>query len=353
MFRKTLLRLSFLLACASLPIVAAAKTPKATLAAPAAEGVTQVEFSTSPVSKWTDLPIGTYRVPNSDVIISGHQKSGAGMLFGVVGLMVQNSVQASNGKQAMASAEQVLTFSIDEEARSVLQAELADPAWAGKYTLEAGAPRKLEVAGSVVMSFSTDQTVLPYVVLRVKLLSPGGSKLWTTRYIASGGVRKALVGEGSWTAADGGLRAEVSASLHTAVRTMLRDIAVPYARDDAAMLAVQGYFPHVNKPIQVIGYKLAEEGGKLYFLPNLGTTIVFGGVNVIDTKLVNARPMAAGDKFKLLKPGEWTPPGQVAAAGAEGEAEADAEAGESAGDDALPGTEPEAGAAVESTQAGH
>ena len=313
MIRTSLLRLSFLLAVASLPLHVSAKTPKATLAAPAATGVTQVEFSTNSVSKWTDLPIGTYRVPNSDVIISGHQKNGAGLLFGVIGVAIQNSIQAQHGKEAMASAEQVLTFSIDDEAKALLQAELAAPAYAGKYSLDAGAPRKLEVTGAVVMSFSADQQVLPYAVLRAKLLDAGGSKLWTTRYIASRGVRKPLVGAGSWTADDGGLRPQVSALLKTAIHAMLKDIVDPYPRDGAQMVAVQGYFPHVNKPLQVLGYKLGEADGQMMFLPNLGTTIVFGGVNILDTASVTYRPMVKGDKFKLLKPAEWTAPGQVAA----------------------------------------
>jgi hypothetical protein len=336
MIRKTLLRLLHLFVFAGLPLYATAKTPNATQLPPPSDGPVQVEFSTNPVSKWTDLPLGTYRVPNSDVIISGHQKSGAGMLFGVVGVMVQNAVQAHNGKEEMANAEQVLTISIDEEAKALLQAEVADPAFAGKYTSEAGSARKFEVTGAVVMSFSSYGQVLPYVVLRVKLLDKGGSKLWTTRYIASGGARKSLVGEGSWTAADGGLRLQVSALLKTAIHTMLKDISSPYPRDSAQMVTVRGFFPHVNKPIQVVGYKLAEENGRMYFLPNLGTTIVFGGVNVLDTNSVSVAPTVRGDKLRLLKLGEWVQPGQPATATATATAPAEGAAAETGEDAGLP-----------------
>lgn len=304
MIHTSLLRASFLLLLAVLPLHAAAKTPKGTLAAPAAEGPTQVAFSTKAVSKWTDLPLGTYRVPNSDVIISGHQKSGAGILFGVVGVAIQNSVQKSNGKEALASAEQALTISIDEEANALLQAAMADPARAGKFTAEATPGRTYEVTGAVVMSFASGQDVLPYVVLRVKLLDGGGSKLWTTRYIASSGARKPLVGDDSWTSADGAvLRTQVSGLLKTAIDTMLTDIATPYPRDEASLVTARGYFPHVNKPLEVVGYKLAEADGRLLFLPKLGTTIVFAGVNVLDTSTMAVTPFAKGDKpLKLLKP---------------------------------------------------
>jgi len=318
--RQTLTRLSLLLAVASVPFHAFAG-PKATQVAPSFDGPTQIEFSTNSVSKWTDLPLGTYRVPNSDVIISGHQKGGAMpmLLFGLVGVAVQSGVNAGNGKEAMASAEQVLTLSIDEEAKAKLTAALADPAYANKFSSEPTADRKFEVTGAVVMSFANELEVLPYVTLRVKLMGKGGkSKLWTTRYIASTGARRPLVGEGSWTENDGAaLRPQISQLLDLAIQTMLKDIATPYPREEASLTNVHGFFVHVNKPLQVVGYKLAEENGRMLFLPNLGTTIVFAGVNILDTNSVWQQPAGKKDKpLKLLKPDDPTLAGIAPKAGA-------------------------------------
>src|SRR5689334_21793802 len=128
MIRQARLRLISLLvlACAPLHVLAG---PNAIETAPVQAGPTQVEFSTAQISKWTDLPMGTYRVPNSDVIISGHQKGGAApiLLFGVIGMAIQGSVNAHNGKEAIAEMEQALTFSIDDEAKAKLQAAMANP----------------------------------------------------------------------------------------------------------------------------------------------------------------------------------------------------------------------------------
>lgn len=308
---KAFVRLSFLLAFASVPLHALAGTPKATLVAPSFDGPTQIEFSTDQVSKWTDLPLGTYRVPNSDLIISGHQKGGAApmLLFGLVGVAVQSGINSSQGKGAMASAEQALTFSIDEEAKAKLQLALADPAYADKFTVDATPGRKFEVTGAVVMSFANQQDVLPYVTLRVKLMgNEGKSKLWTTRYIASAGARRPLVGDGSWTENDGAaLRPQVSRLLDLAIGTMLKDISNPYPREESSLTNVHGYFVHVNKPLQVVGYKLAEEDGRMLFLPKLGTTIVFAGVNILDTDSVWQQPAGKKDKpLKLLKPDDPT-----------------------------------------------
>jgi hypothetical protein len=277
-----------------------------------------VEFSAEQLSKWTDLPMGTYRVPNSDVIISGHQKGGATpmLLFGIIGMAVQSSVNAHNGKDAAASAEQALTFSIDEEAKAKLQAAMADPDYATIFTSDANTDRKYEITGSVVLSFANQREVLPYVVLRVKLLDKKGSKLWTTRYIASTGARKPLTGDGSWTV-DNALRPQVSKLLDLAIGTMLKDIAHPYPRDEASLVTLHGFFPHVNKPLQVVGYKLAEENGRLLFLPKLGTTIVFAGVNILDTASMTQNPTVKGDKpLKLLKPNDPSLPAQDQAAAA-------------------------------------
>ncbi len=306
MIQQLSLRLSFILALVAMPMHALAG-PNAIETAPAQDGITQVEYSIKQTSKWTDLPIGTYRVPNSDVIISGHQKGGAApmILFGVIGLAVQGSVNSQNGKEAMASAEQALTLSIDDEAKTVLSRLIAEPDNAAKFTMNE-TERKFEVTGAVVLSFANQAEALPYVTLRVKLLDKNGKKLWTTRYIASTGGRRPVVGEGSWTENGGAaLRANVSKNIETAIRTMLRDIRNPYPRDEASLLTAKGFFPHVNKPLQVVGYKLAEENGQILFLPKLSTTIVFAGVNVLTPDTMALAPTQPKDaSIKLLKPND-------------------------------------------------
>lgn len=298
------LRLAFLLALIAIPLHALAG-PNAIEVAPAQEGITQIEYSTKQTSKWTDLPLGVYSVPNSDVIISGHQKGGAApmILFGVVGLAVQSSVNAQNGKEAMASAEQALTISIDDEAKAVLARLIAEPENAAKFTMDA-TESKFEVTGAVVLSFANQAEALPYVTLRVKLLDKKGKKLWTTRYIASEGGRRPVIGEGSWTENGGALlQANVSKNIETAIRTMLRDIRNPYPRNEASLLTAKGFFPHVNKPLQVVGYNLAEENGQMLFLPKLSTMIVFSGVNVLTPDTLTLAPTQPKDAvLKVLKP---------------------------------------------------
>lgn len=80
-----------------------------TKSAPIKSETINIKYTNAELSGMTDLPVGTYRVPNSQVIISGHQKVGsAGLLFGVVGLAVQGAVNSNKGKNATKSAEDML-----------------------------------------------------------------------------------------------------------------------------------------------------------------------------------------------------------------------------------------------------
>src|SRR5690349_5522303 len=115
--RLARLRLSLLVALAIAPLQAFAGKNAVQLP-PLGDAPVQVQFADEQLSKWTDLPLGTYSVPNSDVIISGHQKGSAApfLLFGLIGMAVQNSIDKNKGQDAQAQAEQALTFTLDEEA---------------------------------------------------------------------------------------------------------------------------------------------------------------------------------------------------------------------------------------------
>ena len=301
MIRPARLRLMLLLLLASTPLYVLAN-PTATHAAPRERGLTQIEFSADQMSRLTDLPTGSYRVPDSDVVISGSQRNGAApyVLFGTVGMAIQGSVNAYSGKDAVASAEQALSFSIDEEAKAKLQAAMAESDYAAFFTSDANTDHRYEIAGSVAFCFINQRDAQAYVVLRVKLLGQRDETIWTTRYIASTGARRPLAGDGSWTA-DNALRPHVSKLLDLAIRTMLKDIAHPYPRDDTSLVTVRGYFPHDTKPLQLVGYKLADENGRMLFLPKLGSTFVFAGVNILDTASVAQNPTVEGDEpLKVL-----------------------------------------------------
>jgi hypothetical protein len=259
------------------------------------------------MSGWSDLPPGVYRVPDSQVIVSGHQKgSVAGILFGVVGVAFQSAVNSGVGKSATADAETALKIKIIEPARVLLDALLRKPEYQKVFTAKdiAKSP-KISITASVAFVFVDDARAQPYVVLKAELRGMESSNpVWMTRYIGSSGEPRALLGDNSWTS-DGGaaLRSTVELNLDRVFEFMLADMASPYLRDESNMFVVESNFPYVKPRLEVLGYKLAEDDSSIAFLTKVGDVVVFSGVNLLDKRTVKIRTAKKDDpNFKLAEP---------------------------------------------------
>jgi hypothetical protein len=274
--------------------------------APASSQPIAVEFSTEALSGWTDLPIGTYRVPDSQVIISGHQKGGAaGLLFGVVGVAIQHGINQSGGKQAVADIEKSLKINLTSEGQAAVHKLIATDAYAAKFKEGAGPGPVLSISTAVVLTFVNENDIKPYVILKTTLRDPKSKDKvgWSTRYIASLQAPRPLVGDNSWTAdSAAALNSAVAADLERAVEVMLRDVSSPFPRNDAKLYAIEGHFPYVKPRLQTIGYLLGEDAETIYFVPKLGDVIVFSGVNIMANSVTTHREAVKGDSaFGIVK----------------------------------------------------
>ena len=266
----------------------------------------KVEFITADLSGWSDLPMGTYRVPDSQVIISGHQKGGAApaLLFGLVGVAVQGAVNSNAGKSATKDAGEVLHINLTSQAQGVADAMIAGDPFAKSFSSDAkAAAPTLAISSAVIMTFVNDNDVLPYVVLKATLTDPKATApKWTTRYIASAGLPRPLTGDRSWTS-DGGkdLQSTLDVELQRAIRFMLLDVASPYPRDDNKLTMVQGHFPFMKQRLETVGYELAEDPQSISFVPKLGDVMVFSGVNIMEKSSTLYRAAEKSDRrFKPL-----------------------------------------------------
>jgi len=263
-----------------------------------------VSFTDEELSGMNDLPIGTYRVPDSHVIISGHQKGGMGpaVLFGLIGLAVQHAANASAGQEAVQEIEEALRINLKEEGQEIARKLISSERYTKSFRTEVDAASpSLSVITAVVMSYVTETDVRPYVVLKASLHDPKTKEtVWTTRYFSSNGKTLPLAGEVSWTANKGEeLKRTVSTNLERTVAFMLADVSSPYARDDTKLTMVQGTFPHVPQRLQTVGYRLSEDDQTIAFVPKLGDVIVFTGVNLMDKSTTVYRVATKDDE--LLK----------------------------------------------------
>ena len=217
-----------------------------------------------------DIPLGTYRVPDSQVVVSGRQQNaGAGVLFGIVGVLVADAVVTHHTASAVSNAERVLHIHLGNELRADLGAQISDGALKGRYTLDKADGSSLDILPAVILTYTDETHVRPFVELKVTLYDRNHAQVWDTRYFASTDYDRTMDGPGSWSDQDGAaLKASISASLRQAVHAMLKDVATPYARDGKKITAMAS-LPFATQRLQIVGQDLDEDGRYVTFLPHI------------------------------------------------------------------------------------
>ncbi len=246
---------------------------------------TAIVYSDDGMSRMADLPMGIHRIPDSNVIISGHQKGGGiGMLFGVVGMAIQSSANASGGTAKVRNVEDDLRFDATAKAAELTKAILADEKYRGRFGL-ATQPggRTLNVTPYVVITFVNETDVRPYIVLKTRLATgaPNESPK-ALKYFCCEGKALPLMGPNGLAENNGaGLKELLTSELDIAIKVMLQDTAQPYPRNKDTRIVVKGLFPFVGKPFKMKGYDLGRynDYSLIGFPPG---ALVFGGVNIAE-----------------------------------------------------------------------
>ncbi len=260
---------------------------------------TTIEFLDKGPNGMSDLPMGVHRIPESNIIISGHQKGGGiGILFGLVGMLAQSSANAQAGTSKVRNVEDDLRFDVTAKARELTQALLADEQFRQHFTLSPGGKGAiLNVTPYVAITFQGENQVRPYVVLKTKYASgASGDAGRTIKYFCCEGKPLPLVGEQGLAENNGaGLKQLLTAELETAIQVMLRDRSQPYTRSDQAKVLVEGYYPFVGKPFKMKGFDLGTY--KDYSLVDFRAGIlVFGGVNIAEPESLDIQPIKPKSK---------------------------------------------------------
>ncbi|MFI4934029.1 MAG: hypothetical protein ACHP7N_05390 [Caulobacterales bacterium] len=252
-----------------------------------------------------DIPVGAYRVPDSNVLISGHQKGGAvGLLFGPVGILAQSAINSQAGKQAVSGARDALRFDVPKQAEDETRSVLQSGRYGQIFTLDDGSDGpQLTVYAYASITFVTDTDVRPYVILKaVPKPEHSGDHQQTVRYICCAGEALPLAGDNGLTANGGALLQKIFAQeVDDAVNLMLTDAAHSYTRDEQNLVAVDAHFPFVRNRLRVTGYELSEDRDSIVFAPKLGSLIVFSGVEKMDKASISYRPATKKDApFNIL-----------------------------------------------------
>lgn len=262
-----------------------------------------VVYSGEGPSGWTDLPIGAYRVPESQVVISGYQKGNIGFLFGVVGVAMQDAVQTEIGRSAVSNVRDALRVELTGRAQRISELLIGSGQFGEAFstTPRSGAP-VLAVNPYVVITYVNDTEVRPFAILKATLRGPANNTLWTSRYIASAGKELPLEGDQSFTADNGALlQATIAKDLETAIKFMLADVAAPRIRDERKLIYVETRAPFMKQRLGMVGYEIGEDDGSVVFAPKIGDGMVFAGVQILDKSVTTFRAATTADKFHVLE----------------------------------------------------
>jgi len=278
------------IAGASTMAAPAAAAPEAGDAPAQAPSPTRIVYVDEGMSRMSDLPMGVHRIPDSNVIVSGHQKGGGiGMLFGIVGVAIQSSANASGGTAKVRNVEDDLRFNATAKATELTQTILADGKFGQRFTLQAS-DNMLNVVPYIVITFQNETEVRPYIVLKTKLFTAADQSPKAQKYFCCEGKALPLSGPGGLAENGGaGLKDLLTAELDTAIRVMLQDRAQPYTRDKETRITVKGYLPFVGKPFKMKGYDLGKYND--YALIDFPSgMLVFGGVNIAEPGSLEVLP---------------------------------------------------------------
>jgi hypothetical protein len=265
-----------------------------------------VKVSSEGLSSFSEMPMGTYRIPNSQVLISGRQQGNALAIgLGVSGA-ISRAADSSAGKAAVQSLEDSLRLSLSSEAQHDLVGLAQTEPFSNKFTLlpNPNAP-VLSITGDIVLQFVNDTDVRPYVVLKSQLQGAQSAiPVSTMRYVASVGLPRPLTGKGGWTADDGApLKSVISKALERALTVMLTDVSSPFPRDEDRQIAVKGNYVFLTARLQVVGYFLTEDTDWIAFSPRMPSTSLLSGVSIMDKSVTTYRPATKSDpRIKAADP---------------------------------------------------
>ncbi len=262
----------------------------ASATAAASSAPTAIVFSEKGASGMSDLPMGVHRIPDSDVVVSGYQGGGGiGMLFGVVGTLVQSSINAGTGTKKVSNVEDDLRFDVRAKSIEMVNTLIAGDKFRSAYTLTPQPDGStMTVTPYVVLTFvkKTDD-LRPYVVLKTKVAT-GKDSGKTIKYFCCEGKALPLA---SLTENNGALLKEVlAAELDTAVNVMLLDRSQPFPRNDEAKVSTNGLLPFIGKPMKWGGFDLGGYKDKR-LLEFRGGIFVFSGVNIVEPDGLEITPI--------------------------------------------------------------
>ena len=255
---------------------------------PAPTGPVKVSFySESPDARHdkAEWPMGTYRVPGSNVFMADLQGDEP-LPYGELTRnaegkekVVGEGAEGSN----LTTGDLAGSLRVDtvELAQRCLGDQLAQEKEKGRFTLvEGGEGTALRIFPYLVFSNVDKGKARLWVVLKASYGEPGAPE-WECRYLSGLGLPRTFLGENGWGSRTGKqLQKDVEWNLRAAFQAMLRDLNGKLRLDNPPRQNVRGCWAFYHKPLTVDAQVLGRTPDRWIVLPVAGDEY-FSGINVL------------------------------------------------------------------------
>jgi hypothetical protein len=251
-----------------------------------------VSVSETMPSAMNDMTIGVYQVPDSRVYISGHQRGqAASLMFGLLGAAIAHGANQERGKGLVGDSDKSLKYDLVTATNGALAAKLKQHGEQKAFMAADGKPAKgshnLSVIPYVVLTYTSDILVRPFVVLKASMQNPAGTEIWWSRYVSVVLQERPLTGEKSWSQDDGKpLKEAVARALDDVADVVARDVVGKLPRSAAREVNLKARYVFVQQELDLPGQLVESNGNSVIFIPKVGDVVVFAGVNIFPRELV-------------------------------------------------------------------
>jgi hypothetical protein len=247
-----------------------------------------VSIADTPMGKMSELPIGVYYDKDNQVIVTGHQKGlGAGMLFGVIGVVVADQMNKSSGSSkygAEAAKGADLAAMLDELVVASI-AEARAPHWT-----KAVGDGQLRLTPYAVFTVDKSGDARLHAMIRAELPAENGKPVWSGRYFARAMGEHPLQDAG-WMANDR-FPQSMRAALGRALNACIDDSEGRLM--GTSPVTAKGRFPYLNMNLELRAIAVREEPDYIIAKLAVGDAMVMAGTHVLDRADYEIKPA----KFK-------------------------------------------------------
>lgn len=259
---------------------------------PVAARTTAVAVVPKPMSKMNELPVGGYYDAERQIVVTGHQKGMfAGLMFGVVGVLVADQMNKSSGASKYGDDSAKSGTDLATLTREIVSSAVAKgtaPGWSVATVETAG----LRLSPYAIFTVEKSGEARLHAMLRAEIPGKDGKPTWSARYfVRAPGLHK-LDGDDTWMT-QGRFEPAIRAALERATAVCIADTAGQLSGNTTQ--TAKGHYPFLNMDFEVRVIAVREDADAIIGRLAIGDAAIFAGTHVLDRQDYSFKPASFKD----------------------------------------------------------